>query len=478
MNSEYGGIGAGAGDRDVSWTFVFLTNLMRRHEKCVGYVYTELTDIEWECNGFLNYDRSPKEFHYPAGITIAQLQDPDSPVIFRPPYEEAAPGSAIGVPVAISHWSDRENLRVRVLPHGEAVDGRSWSTWVQPLERDIACKPFGVGEVVTFEFPAPSASGLLVIVVEVLHNGQRIAANYCVVHIVGAPWQLDRSLVLPIPVEDFSPCTDDGLLIFPCDDKVFHYGAGFFEYRVLLPEGIDADARGVVSHAAKFHHGSRGEVYDVPINDAGLQRLREAAVKQKPLTLRFEVAPKQGVGGGISIYGDKMGSWPSDPVLILRMTEGASLPNAACRCVEILTHNRQIVLPTGPDGYRWKFTTEHPGDGWWRWQFNDSDWEEGPSGFGLTTTNEPRLGTEVKTAEIWLRATVDVPGEFADVAAWIDLYHDEDVRIFVNGKVLLHRTGFSTAYERVQLTPHQLKLFSPCKKNLIAIHCWQNAGRQ
>jgi len=64
MNSEYGGISARMGDLDVSWCFKFLTDLLRKQEKVCGYVYTELQDIEWECNGIVNYDRSRKDFGY------------------------------------------------------------------------------------------------------------------------------------------------------------------------------------------------------------------------------------------------------------------------------------------------------------------------------------------------------------------------------------------------------------------------------
>ncbi len=64
MNSEYGGIGAGMGDMDVSWCFRFLTNELRMHEKICGYVYTEQMDIEWEHNGFYNFDRTAKQFGY------------------------------------------------------------------------------------------------------------------------------------------------------------------------------------------------------------------------------------------------------------------------------------------------------------------------------------------------------------------------------------------------------------------------------
>jgi len=64
INSEYGGVGALDGDRDVSWSFKFLTNELRRHQQIAAYIYTELTDVEWEYNGFLNYDRTPKEFGF------------------------------------------------------------------------------------------------------------------------------------------------------------------------------------------------------------------------------------------------------------------------------------------------------------------------------------------------------------------------------------------------------------------------------
>ncbi len=62
INSEYGGVSAGGGDRDISWCFRDLTTLLRRQPKIQGYVYTELTDIEWEHNGFFNYDRTPKHY--------------------------------------------------------------------------------------------------------------------------------------------------------------------------------------------------------------------------------------------------------------------------------------------------------------------------------------------------------------------------------------------------------------------------------
>ena len=90
ITSEYGGVGALDGDRDISWSFKFLTNELRRQPKMSAYVFTQLHDVEWEYNGFLNYDRTPKEFGYdPTLINAADVL-----VVDAAPARRAAPGEA------------------------------------------------------------------------------------------------------------------------------------------------------------------------------------------------------------------------------------------------------------------------------------------------------------------------------------------------------------------------------------------------
>ncbi len=101
INSEYGGIGAGDGDRDVSFCLKWLTNELRRHEKIGGYVYTELTDLEWEHNGLLRYDRLPKEFPY----RLTDVLGADTVVVDGAPIRRAAPGSTVSFSVLLSIFS-------------------------------------------------------------------------------------------------------------------------------------------------------------------------------------------------------------------------------------------------------------------------------------------------------------------------------------------------------------------------------------
>ena len=95
INSEYAGIAARMGDRDWRGRSSILTNELRRHDKICGYVYTELDDIEWEHNGFVDYDRSPKAFGYDYFVPemgVADLNAADFVGADAPPCATLPPG--------------------------------------------------------------------------------------------------------------------------------------------------------------------------------------------------------------------------------------------------------------------------------------------------------------------------------------------------------------------------------------------------
>ena len=104
LNSEYGGISAGSGDKDISWSFKFLTNEMRLYQKIGGYIYTELQDIEWEHNGFMNYDRSLKQFGYDCNDINAL----DFIAIDHHPGLTFEPGQEFSADVYSSHFSHKK----------------------------------------------------------------------------------------------------------------------------------------------------------------------------------------------------------------------------------------------------------------------------------------------------------------------------------------------------------------------------------
>lgn len=129
INSEYGGVGALDGDRDVSWSFKFLTNELRRHGAIAAYIYTELHDVEWEFNGFLNYDRTPKDFGYDPRI----INESDALPIDAPPVAQYALGERVQVDVGSSHYSTirHENVTLRWRLAGNDTLGK--------VHQDLAC---------------------------------------------------------------------------------------------------------------------------------------------------------------------------------------------------------------------------------------------------------------------------------------------------------------------------------------------------
>ncbi|HEV2122183.1 MAG TPA: glycoside hydrolase family 2 TIM barrel-domain containing protein, partial [Chloroflexota bacterium] len=110
LNSEYAALSARGGDVDISYSFKFLTSELRRHDKICGYVYTELSDIEWEHNGFLEYDRTWKEFGYEhsvPGMTVADLNAAEFVGLDCPPARTLPPSAEFVAPVFFSHWDHR-----------------------------------------------------------------------------------------------------------------------------------------------------------------------------------------------------------------------------------------------------------------------------------------------------------------------------------------------------------------------------------
>ncbi len=122
INSEYGGAGALDGDVDTSWSFKFLTNELRLHGKLSAYIYTELHDVEWERNGFLNYDRTPKEFGYDPTI----VNQGDVLPIDAPPIRRCAPGEEILIDVFSSHFSRRKRENVTLQWRLSGIDSLGW----------------------------------------------------------------------------------------------------------------------------------------------------------------------------------------------------------------------------------------------------------------------------------------------------------------------------------------------------------------
>ena len=377
INSEYGAVSAGGGDRDISWGFHYLTNELRRHEKIQGYIYTELSDIEWEHNGFYNYDRSAKEFGYDAfvpGMTTRELQGEDFIGYEGPPLIKA---EVFTLPVFVSHFSARTGEAVlRWWLTGTDDFGKPVTTpaKTQPVKWDRLRVANQAPLEVRVPGPRPFTGALALELLD--SSGKRIAANF--VNVATRSAMSPRIEVVnpqaialrfaPIEVREQGP--DSG--IHP--GKFWAAGQAEVAYRVTVPEWVMAAGpiqieliaeMGTHAGTAKLDWPWRQKVVDYPQTDsrkypgevhasiAGVDAgrfqlpddpadirgfLSSAAAFHHAsygyLTHFLAPAPK-GTGDlliridgtkGLSIYGEGMGRYGFDPIVMVYTSRDVRVP--------------------------------------------------------------------------------------------------------------------------------------------------------
>ncbi len=291
INSEYGSVSAGGGDRDVSWGFRDMTTQLRRHPKIQGYIYTELSDIEWEHNGFYDYDRSKKEFGYDAfvpGMTPADLQGPDFIGFDTAPAIEAKVGEVIRIPLFVSHYSDLKDvprLKWWVTGKNEKGETSDLPEQIRPVE----WTPYGVKEQkpLGIRIKEPFVGALALVLED--SSGKKIAANF--VNLVVTPEKPsprverldDHAVAIRFAPGEYAKVKwsggDEELT-----GKVWGRGSGAFEYRLKLPESV-AKAK-PKSVTLLMEAGSKNGLNQVDWNDhTNAQDNPQTDAKKAPSTL-------------------------------------------------------------------------------------------------------------------------------------------------------------------------------------------------
>ena len=371
INSEYGGISAGAGDKDISWCFKYLTNELRLHPKICGYIYTELQDIEWEHNGFMKYDRSVKAF----GYDYLDINALDFIAIDYPPGTTVTPGEKIKADIYASHFSHKTITDTTLHWQLDTMSATGDITrGCVSGSVDIPFPQYQVQNVHRLELTMPDVHAA----VGTLHvwvtdgTGSVVARNFINFEHVG------EDCIPEVPVGGVSNPevrSDSGVVrinYVPGDvsksswdepiseEHLFSAeGSGYVEYEISLIEGIGttnpaemelifeassanggarqteptkypsdvtisvngveietiripdcpADARGVLSYI-HGQPGTYGYLYRVKV-DPSVVFENEA----NTLTVRYEVKADAAAKGGFALYGARMGRYPTGPHL-------------------------------------------------------------------------------------------------------------------------------------------------------------------
>ena len=136
----------------------------------------------------------------------------------------------------------------------------------------------------------------------------------------------------------------------------------------------------------------------------------------------------------------------------------------------------KTIVPTSEQaGQQWKYTTDKPGDGWEKCNFDDSSWKKAPGGFGTKMTPGTVVRTEWSGSDIWIRRQFELAEKPDQVS--LTIHHDEDAEVYINGKLVKTLKGYTTSYILVELDTEAVKGLKT-GRNCIAIHCHQTGGGQ
>jgi hypothetical protein len=137
----------------------------------------------------------------------------------------------------------------------------------------------------------------------------------------------------------------------------------------------------------------------------------------------------------------------------------------------------RVIAPNAIYGrVSWRYTTNDPGEQWVQSGFNDSAWQQGYGGFGTSQTPGALVETSWTTPEIWLRREFTLRDEdFRD--ARLQLHHDEDAEVYLNGVLATRVDSFSANYFVTHISPAALATLKP-GVNRMAVHCRQTGGGQ
>jgi beta-galactosidase/beta-glucuronidase len=128
-----------------------------------------------------------------------------------------------------------------------------------------------------------------------------------------------------------------------------------------------------------------------------------------------------------------------------------------------------------PKDQLWRYTLQAPSVGWQRADFDDSDWKQGPGGFGTRGTPGARVGTIWNSEDIWIRRTFEISEIPRNPALFI--HHDEDAEVYINGVKVALLAGWSVDYKIVKI-PAEHRAAIKSGRNLLAVHCHQSSGGQ
>ena len=152
------------------------------------------------------------------------------------------------------------------------------------------------------------------------------------------------------------------------------------------------------------------------------------------------------------------------------------------RILRAFSYEEYQLLPTAEtEPQSWKYNINSSvSASWMNVDFNDNSWREGKAGFGTGTPPNSIINTNWSSSAIHLRKALDLTGYDAQQLQSLEgrIYHDEDVKVYINGVLAFEESGFLTNYKNVALSREAMATLTPDANNVIAIECLNAGGAQ
>lgn len=255
INSEFGnvwGYEGSTGDVDYSWDYHRAIEAFRRHPQIAGWLYTEHHDVINEWNGYWKYDRSDKITGLDDLVDGMSLEDLHAPLyvtVGEQLSQSVRPGESVSVPLFASFLSGSQAYGDELILSAEL---RGWNSLGQEqrwssTSRRVPYRPWMTGDLEPLELTMPEEPAVAILAVRLEDAaGHVLHRNFTTFVVEGeAPTEVQMANGNSARLVRFDPAgftaaewsqkqwnVLDGL-------KVNGAGAGFFEYRVAWPDGLD-----------------------------------------------------------------------------------------------------------------------------------------------------------------------------------------------------------------------------------------------
>ncbi|CCG99551.1 glutaminase A [Fibrella aestuarina BUZ 2] len=139
--------------------------------------------------------------------------------------------------------------------------------------------------------------------------------------------------------------------------------------------------------------------------------------------------------------------------------------------------NYRTILATGElKPYPAQYTFAKPAAGWETPDFNATGWQSGMGPFGDTPEAKTRWrNVRTNPDGIYYRREFDYDGKSDPSAMLLSINHDDDVKVYLNGTLILEKADYISEYVNLPLSAAGQKALRT-GRNVLAVHCVSPRG--